>query len=61
MEGIDVIGVEIVRQAFQEKLAKTGSFDAAFTKAVWTSFLAGYAAGIEAQKAGNEEKQQELE
>jgi hypothetical protein len=56
-----MIGVEIVRQAFQEKLAKTGSLDAAFTKAVWTSFLAGYAAGIEAQKAGNEEKQQELE
>ena len=59
--GSNVIGVEIIRQAYLDKLAKTGSFDAAFTKAIWTSFLAGYAAGIEAEKEGNAEPQQEIE
>jgi hypothetical protein len=36
-----MINIETLREAFAEKLARTGSMDAAFTKAVWLAYKAG--------------------
>ena len=36
-----MIGIEELKQLYIEKLLKTGSFDAAFTKVVWISYLKG--------------------
>ena len=38
-----MINIETLREAFAEKLTRTGSFDAAFTKAVWLAYCAGLA------------------
>lgn len=38
-----MINVEALRTAYAEKLAATGSMDAAFTKAVWLAYKAGLA------------------
>lgn len=35
--------VTTARQAFAEKLAKENDFDAAFVKAVWVAYKAGFA------------------
>lgn len=45
---IGAIGMNDVNEfmtIFHEKLGRTGSFDQAFTKAVWKAWLAGYEAG----------------
>lgn len=34
---------------FNEKLARTGSFDDAFKKVTWVAYLTGYADGIQTQ------------
>jgi hypothetical protein len=36
-----MIGVEELKQIYIDKLIKTGSFDAAFTKVVWIAYLEG--------------------
>jgi hypothetical protein len=36
-----MIQTEQLKQIFQDKLAATGSMDAAFTKAVWVAYKAG--------------------
>jgi hypothetical protein len=36
-----MIDVAELRKAYGEKLERTGSFDEAFTKAVWTAYKAG--------------------
>ena len=38
-------GIEELREIYADKLARTGSFDAAFKKACWESFKRGYKAG----------------
>ena len=38
-------GIEELRALYLDKLARTGSFDAAFKKACWESFKRGYKAG----------------
>lgn len=50
-----MILTEQLKQAFNEKLAKTGSLDAAFTKAVWLAYNAGLKDGR------NETKQKEAQ
>lgn len=37
-----MINTDQLKQLFQEKLAATGSMDAAFTKAVWVAYTAGF-------------------
>lgn len=36
-----MINIEELKKVFNEKLAATGSLDAAFTKAVWVAYLKG--------------------
>ena len=36
-----MVGVEELREIYLNKLKKTGSFDAAFTKAIWIAYLRG--------------------
>lgn len=38
-----MLDVNDLKQAFIDKLSKTGSFDQAFTKTVWLAFKAGIA------------------
>lgn len=45
-----MINVSTLRQVFNEKLEKTGSMDAAFTKAVWVAYQKGV------EDAGKEEQ-----
>lgn len=40
-----MIGIEELKAVYLDKLQKTGSFDQAFTKAIWTSFLKGIETG----------------
>lgn len=47
-----MLDIAYLKQLFNAKLAETGSFDAAFTKAVWASFRLGY----ECAKAGGDMK-----
>jgi hypothetical protein len=43
-----MIGVDELKAVFQDKLERTGSLDAAFTKAVWVAFKKGYEIGYKA-------------
>lgn len=45
-----MIDVAQLRKVYADKLEATGSFDQAFTKAVWVAFKLG----IESTKKGNE-------
>jgi hypothetical protein len=36
-----MIGIEELKEIYIEKLIKTGSMDAAFTKVVWIAYLKG--------------------
>ena len=42
-----MITVGELRKVFSEKLERTGSFDAAFTKAVWVAFQDGMKEGLQ--------------
>jgi hypothetical protein len=61
VEGIVVIGVEILIEAFHEKLKTTRSMDAALIKALWLAYKAGYSDGVSACREGNVETLQETE
>lgn len=50
-----MIDMDYLRQQFAEKLQKENDFDAAFTKAMWLAFKAGYAAGLESGKEDTED------
>jgi hypothetical protein len=43
-----MISVDELKAVFQDKLERTGSLDAAFTKAVWVAFKKGYNIGYQA-------------
>ena len=45
-----MIGMEELTKVFNDKLVKTGSLDAAFTKAVWVAFKRGYNIGYAASE-----------
>ena len=45
-----MIGMEELTKVFNDKLVKTGSLDAAFTKAVWVAFKKGYNIGYAASE-----------
>jgi hypothetical protein len=47
-----VIAVDELLQIFSEKLLKTGSFDRAFTKAVWISYKKGIEDAMDGQHGG---------
>lgn len=46
-----MILTDVLKRQFTEKLHKTGSFDEAFTKAVWAAYLHGIEEGRAAEKA----------
>ena len=46
-KNLGVMLVDELKTLFAEKLAKTGSLDAAMTKAVWVAYTRGFADGIE--------------
>jgi hypothetical protein len=56
-----VIGVEILIEAFYEKLKRAKSLDAALVKALWLAYKRGYAEGVAAAREGNVETIQETE
>jgi hypothetical protein len=43
-----MIGMEELTKVFNDKLVKTGSLDAAFTKSHWVTFKKGYEIGYAA-------------
>ena len=43
-----MIGMEELTEVFNDKLVKTGSLDAAFTKSHWIAFKKGYNIGYQA-------------
>lgn len=49
-----MITTEYLKQLFADKLAKTGSVDAAFTKAVWVAYKQGYSDGIAGKEPTDE-------
>jgi hypothetical protein len=53
-----MINTEQLKQLFQEKLAATGSMDAAFTKAVWVAYTSGFEDGRN-RPTGKQEEQAE--
>lgn len=54
-----MINTDQLKQLFQEKLAATGSLDAAFTKAVWVAYTSGFDDG-RAPFTSNREEGDEL-
>lgn len=50
-----MINIEQLREAFTEKLTRTGSMDAAFVKAVWLAYKAGLADAPQATEKGHEQ------
>lgn len=55
-----MLDIASLRAAFAEKLKRTGSMDAAFTKAVWLAFKAGIEAGKQ-QEYQTQQKQKRAE
>lgn len=51
-----MILTEQLIKAFNEKIAKTGSLDAAFTKAVWLAYNAGLKDGRDEAKQKESQK-----
>lgn len=52
-----MISTQQLKELFQEKLAETGSMDAAFTKAVWVAYTNGFEDGNKVVTGKREEPQ----
>jgi uncharacterized protein YmfQ (DUF2313 family) len=51
-----MLDIMYFKQIFNEKLAKTGSFDESFMKAIWAAFNYGVKVGEEAKQLESQKK-----